>query len=258
MNILQQIVAERRADVETTRRETPLEALREQASVRVHHSLAARLRKRGGTHIIAETKKASPSAGVLRPDYRPADIARLYDKAGACGVSVLTEPRHFLGSGDDLKQVRAVTDLPILRKEFIGDGYQIAEAAAWGADVVLLIAAALAESELRDLHACACEYGLEVLVESHTAEELDLALTLPDAIIGVNSRNLKTLKTNLAVVRVLANEIPADRVSIAESGIRTRADIDSLEQLGYNGFLIGESILSANNPAAKLWELLRP
>jgi indole-3-glycerol phosphate synthase len=248
-------MVERRADAAASRRATPVETLRERAAGRVHHSLAARLREGGGTRIIAETKKASPSAGVLREDYRPADIARLYEDAGACGISVLTEPRHFMGSADDLRAVRAVTGLPILRKDFVADPYQVLEAAAWGADVILLIVAALAETELRALHACACECALEVLVESHTADELALALTLPDAIIGINCRNLKTLETDLETARKLASSIPADRLSIAESGIKTRADIEPLEALGYNGFLIGESILRAPDPAAKLREL---
>jgi indole-3-glycerol phosphate synthase len=256
MNTLQRIVAERRADAQAARREVSLETLRERAAGRTHHSLTARLRAGGGTRIVAETKKASPSAGVLRVDYRPADIARLYAGAGACAISVLTEPRRFMGGGGDLSAVRAAVDLPVLRKDFIGDAYQIAEAAAWGADVALLIVAALEEPELRDLYACARGYGLDVLAEAHTAAELDLALELPEAIVGVNSRDLKTLRTDLAVARELAGRIPAGRLSIAESGIRARTDIESLEALGYDAFLVGESILRAADPAAKLRELL--
>jgi indole-3-glycerol phosphate synthase len=201
-------------------------------------------------------KKASPSAGLLRPDYRPAEIGALYEERGAAGISILTEPRHFLGTPEHVQQVRAVVDLPILRKDFMCDAYQVWEAAAWGADVILLIVAALDAAELTDLHAVAQEAGLDVLVESHTAAEVELALALDDAIIGVNSRNLKTLKTDLQVAVDLAPVMPPDRICVAESGIKTRADIEMLLDVGYNGFLIGEALMSEGDPAAKLGELL--
>ena len=253
--MLDQIMAERRDGVAMAKRAAPIRDLEAQAAGRTHHGLGAALQA-PGTRIVAEMKKASPSAGLLREDYHPADIAAIYAAAGAAAVSVLTEPRHFGGSADHLRAVRRTVDLPILRKDFMCDPYQVVEAAAWGADVILLIVAALEPERLRDLYDCAMAQGLDVLVESHTRRELELALELDTAIVGVNSRNLKTLKTDLAVARELAAAIPPDRLAIAESGIRSRADIVDLEAHAYRGFLIGESIISHPDPAAKLRELL--
>lgn len=257
MNILDTIMAERRADVERLRTEIPLGLLKEQSAQRTHHSLIQRLSSGEGTQVVAEVKKASPSAGVLVEDYRPAETAGIYESSGAAGISVLTEPNHFLGKGEDLLQVREAVGLPVLRKDFVCDEYQVYEAAAWGADVVLLIVAALDRALLVDLYSTSVTCGVEVLVESHTAEELEVALELQDAIIGVNSRNLSTLVTDLAVARELASMIPEGRISIAESGIKSREDIEKLESCGYNGFLVGESLLKASDPAAELKGFLR-
>ncbi len=251
MNILDQICAERLAAVEMVRAVVPECVIEEMASGRAHHSLKQRLRE-GGTCVVAEMKKASPSAGLLRPDYDPLALAASYAAAGACGLSVLTEPLHFLGSGEDLRAVRQVTDLPLLRKDFMVDPYQITESAALGADVVLLIAAALSDEQMRRLYKRALCLGLDVLAEVHTREELDRVLPFEEAIIGVNSRNLKTLKTDLAIAHALAVDIPSDRLSIAESGISCREEILALEQAGYNGFLIGESLLRSGNPGEAL------
>ncbi len=246
---------ERRVDVAAARAAVSDAELRRLASTRRHHSLAAALRAALVRAIIAEMKKASPSAGLLRPDYRPVEIAGVYAAAGAAGLSVLTEPRHFLGSAEHLRAVRAAVELPILRKDFTTDPYQVLEAAAWGADVVLLIVAALEVDALRRLHATAMELGLEVLAEAHTAAEVECALTLDGAIVGVNSRNLKTLKTDLGVARELAACIPRGRLCIAESGMSRRAEIEALAGVGYQGFLIGESLLASTDPGAKLREL---
>jgi len=255
MDILSQIFAERREAVKTARRSLPLDALREAAAGRVHHSLAGRLAE-PGLHIIAEMKKASPSAGLLRPEYDPRGIAGQYLRSGACAISVLTEPAHFLGSLDDLRAVRVVVDIPILRKDFMCDVYQVYEAAAAGADVILLIVAGLDESLAGELHAAAREVGLDVLVESHTEDELAAALRLDGAILGVNSRCLKTLTTDLAVARRLAAMIPPGRVAVAESGIHTRDEIVNLQGHGYRGVLIGEALMSEGDAGAKLRELL--
>lgn len=256
MDLLRQIMDERRAAVERARRERPVERLYEEAGRRKHHSLVEKMAEGGGPCIIAEMKKASPSAGLLRDAYRPGEIARVYQLAGACGLSVLTEPKYFLGSEQDLREARQATDLPILRKDFIGDPYQVAEAAAWGADVVLLIVAALDGEELAGLYDEALRLGLEVLVEAHTAEEIRTALGLKQALIGVNSRNLKTLQTNLSTALSLAAEIPGGRLAVAESGIRTRADVESLMRRGYRGFLVGEALMAAGDPAAALREMM--
>jgi indole-3-glycerol phosphate synthase len=257
MNILATIMAERRQAVADARRSVPLERLREQAAGRRHHSLAAALsRPAAQPRIIAEVKKASPSAGLLRPDYHPERIAARYARAGACGISVLTEPLHFLGEEAHLRAVRSSVDLPVLRKDFMCDPYQVIEAAAWGADVVLLILAALDPAATRALYEEARACGLDVLAETHTPDEVRRAIELEEAIIGVNSRDLKTLTTDLSVALDLAAVIPPDRLAVAESGIRTPADIRSLREAGYRGFLIGESLLSHAAPEDKLRELL--
>lgn len=252
MDILERIISERRADVESARNRVPLAQLKKLAAVRKHRSLVKALAVGQGTRVIAEMKKASPSAGVLCQDYQPASIARAYEAAGAAAISVLTEPHHFLGSDQHLREVRAVVGIPVLRKDFICDPYQVYETAAMGADAILLIVAALDEALLQALYKEAVAVGLDVLVESHTAEELRHALALEKAIIGVNSRNLKTLQTDLAVARKLASMIPGNRVAVAESGIRARSDIESLERVGYRGFLIGEALMFAEGRGAVL------
>jgi indole-3-glycerol phosphate synthase len=256
-DILKRITEQRRADAAELAGSVPIEELKARAASRVHHSLRHRLEGRFSPRIIAETKKASPSAGVLIRDYDPAKIAHDYSSAGACGISVLTEPRHFCGDLEHLRSVRKKTDLPLLRKDFLCTRYHVAEAAAWGADAVLLIVASLGEEELRGLYQDALELGLDVLVEAHTPEEVETALSLDEAIIGINSRNLKTLKTDLKVARSLTELIPSDRLSVAESGIRTANDVRSLEALGYNGFLIGESFLRTGDPGKALAGLMK-
>jgi len=256
MDVLERILLQRQADVRAAREHISLATLEHQARTRTHHSLRDRLQNTPPPRIIAEMKKASPSAGVLRPDYEPARLARSYRAGGAVGISVLTEPHWFGGSEEHLRRARSAVDLPILRKDFLCDPYQIVETAAWGADVVLLIVAALDRERLHELFATALAYGLEVLVEVHNPAELEVALALEQAIIGVNNRNLRTLETNLDVARALARAIPADRIAIAESGIKSRADIESLAALGYRGFLIGETLLRAPDPGAALRYLL--
>lgn len=255
MNVLETMMRERAADVAAARAAIPSDVLMGQAAHRRHRSLAARLAA-GTTCVIAEIKKASPSAGLLQPDYSPERLARAYAGHGASALSILTEPRHFLGRPEHVAEARQAVDLPILRKDFLSDPYQVLEAAAWGADVVLAIVAALDDDRIQALYVAAMELGLEVLVEAHTAAEVQRALRFPNAIIGVNSRDLKTLKTDLNVARELAAAIPPHRLAIAESGISSRAEIVDLEARGYRGFLIGESLLASASPGAKLAELL--
>ncbi len=256
-NILDRITAERRADADKAMRRVPIAGLERLAGGRTHRSLTDALREAPAPRIIAEVKKASPSAGLLRTVYRPGAIAGQYRDAGAIGISVLTEPRHFLGSAAHLRAVRSAVPLPVLRKDFISRPYQAAEAAAWGADVILIIVSALDPSAIRGLFEAAQSLGLESILEVHTEAELDLALGCPGGIIGVNSRDLKTLKTDLAVAVRLARHIPAGRVSIAESGIRTGDDIARLQDAGYAGFLIGESLLRHGRPGDQLAALRR-
>lgn len=250
--VLGRIMEERLAAVAAARSVRDETVLAREAAGRAHHSLKARLRREAGTCIIAEMKKASPSAGLLRPDYDPAALARTYERNGAVGLSILTEPLHFLGDEAHLRAARAQTTLPLLRKDFMCDPYQVTEAAAWGADVVLLIAAALPDALMDALYRRALDLGLEVLAEVHTEDELKRVLPLGEAIVGVNSRDLKTLGTDLAVAHRLAAAIPPARLSIAESGITRRTEIVALESAGYDGFLIGEALVRQDDPGGGL------
>lgn len=249
------IAARRYRDAEAANSPDAVRRLTVKAGQRRHKSLSELLRGTFLPRIIAETKRASPSAGILVENYDPAGIARDYAASGATAISVLTEPHNFQGSLADLAAVRSVVDIPILRKDFITHPLQVLEAAAYGADIVLLIAALLDADALGSLYRSATDLGLETLVEVHTAEELPRALTLENALIGVNNRNLVDLRTDLAVSCKLSTSIPRDRLAIAESGINNSADIDALFRLGYRGFLIGEALLKSDSPGAILRQL---
>lgn len=261
-NVLQAIMQERRRDAQRAGRTVSLAKLQRLGASRPAPRHLQDQWRRGLTNskalIIAEVKKASPSAGCLCEDYHPSRIAAEYERAGAAAISVLTEPRHFLGSDDALRSVRRAVTLPILRKDFISDPYQIYESAVLGADLVLLIVAALDQESLQKLYATATEIGLDVIVEVHTREELKRAVPLDKAILGVNNRDLTTLKTDLSVARRLAPFLPKDRLCIAESGIRTRGDIEALHALGYEGFLIGESLMKSSDVGKQLRSFFPP
>ncbi len=207
--------------------------------------------------VIAEIKRASPSKGVLSEDFRPAVIAAEYEQGGASTLSVLTDSAYFKGSLDDLKAARSATKLPVLRKDFTIDEFQVAEAAANGADAILLIAALLSESELRRYREAAEAYAMDAIVEVHDEAELDAALGSGAAIVGVNSRNLRTFEVNLDVAVRLGEKIPDGVVKVAESGIRSAADIARLRAVNYRGFLVGEHLMRAGDPRQALRELLR-
>lgn len=258
---LQSVTAERQKDARQASRRQPLARLQQIVSgLSASQSLRKRLTQAWANArlpgIIAEVKKASPSAGLLRDQYDPAAIAAEYEQAGAIGISVLTEPRHFLGRDEDLQQVRQAVSAPILRKDFISDPYQVFETRALGADVILLITAGLEDHLLKELYNIALEIGLEVIAEVHTPAELDRVLPLDQAILGVNSRDLNTLETDLAVARELAPLIPPGRLAIAESGIKNRSDVADLQARGYKGFLIGETLMKSGNVPATLRELM--
>lgn len=208
-----------------------------------------------GCSVIAEIKKASPSKGLIRPMFNPKEIAESYEKNGAACLSVLTEEGYFLGSSEILKQVRASSSLPILRKDFLSDPYQILEARAWGADAVLLIAAALSSAQIREMAQAAEEQGLDVLVESHNEEELERALEIPRALIGINNRNLDTFEVSLETTARLRRLVPSERWLVSESGIHSRADVTMLRQIGVNSFLVGEAFMRKADPGAGLREL---
>ncbi len=260
MNILHEIVLRRREDIKAARRLRPASELRTTATHRQHRSLRDKLLKpdNGTPRIIAEIKRASPSAGMIRPDLSALSLAMEYRDHGATALSILTEPHYFMGSDADIHAVREEVSLPILRKDFIVDEYQVLETAAIGGDILLLIVAVLDQVLLRDLVQTAVAYGLETLIEVHDEEELDRALALnhPETLIGVNSRNLKTLETNLAVAHRLADRIPTGMIAVAESGIRHATDIHELQHRGYRAFLVGESLLKSGIPGENLAALL--
>ncbi len=209
----------------------------------------------GQPAVIAEIKRASPSKGLLRDPFLPADIARSYAAAGATCLSVLTDHDFFQGHEDYLQEARSACDLPVLRKDFIIDPYQIYEARLIGADCILLIVAALDDDALRQLAQLAAELAMAVLVEVHDAEELDRALALDCRLIGVNNRNLRTFETRLETTLNLLPRIPADRIVVTESGIHSPADVALMREHGVHAFLVGEAFMRADDPGAKLAEL---
>ena len=209
----------------------------------------------GQSAVIAEVKKASPSKGVLRENFVPAEIARSYQQGGAACLSVLTDQDFFQGHEDYLIQVREAVSLPVIRKDFLIDAYQIAEAKAIGADCVLLIVAALDDAELKDLHAQATEYGMDVLIEVHDEAEMESALRVDNYLIGVNNRNLHTFEVSLQTTLNLKRMLPADRMFVTESGILVPEDVQLMRENDVNAFLVGEAFMRAENPGEKLAQL---
>jgi len=257
---LQKICADTRAETEKRKRQKPFSALEAVARGAPEvRGLAAALQAKadaGKIGLIAEIKKASPSAGDIRPDYSPAAIARAYAEAGAACLSVLTDTPYFKGSNDDLIAARAACALPVLRKDFMLDVWQVAEARAIGADCILLIMAALDDENAADLHDAAGDYGMDVLIEVHNEFELERALALPSGLIGINNRDLKTLKVDLAVTETLFRHVPCGRLVVSESGIVTPADIARLRKTGVNCFLVGESLLKQQDVKAATRRLI--
>jgi indole-3-glycerol phosphate synthase len=258
MGVLDQIVADKREELSRRRGAQPQAAL--EASCRRlgparEFEAALRPLSPGGVRLIAEVKKASPSKGTLNATLDPAAQARVYELAGAAVTSVLTDEKYFHGALDDLVAVRAAIELPLLRKDFILDEYQLWESRAAGADAVLLIVAALDDARLRDLHHAAKGIGLATLVEVHTASELDRALSLGAPVIGVNNRNLQTLETSLEPSLDLLPRIPRAHTAVSESGIFTRDDVLRVVRAGAHAVLVGEGLVRATDVAAKVREL---
>jgi indole-3-glycerol phosphate synthase len=260
-DFLKQIIFQRRQDIAKAKKVLPQAELRASATKRTPLSFTAALKSNQESKrlkIIAEIKRASPSEGKIRADLDPGQLAHAYQDAGAIGISVLTEPHYFVGSDQDLHDVRQAVNLPILRKDFTIDPWQVYQSAVLGADVILLIVAALDSSLLKELYAVADELRLETIVEVHSAPEIETALALPKAIIGVNNRDLTTLKTDLSTAVKLAPLIPRERIAIAESGIKSRRKMEQLTAVGYCGFLVGTSLLKARSPAEALKKLIGP
>ncbi len=260
-DILTRICADKRADVARRKAALPeaalLAGLAGAPPIRPLAKTLARHLGEGRWGLIAEIKKASPSAGLIRADFDPAALACAYEAGGASCLSVLTDMPYFQGSDEHLVAARAAASLPVLRKDFILDPYQIAESRHIGADCVLLIMAALSDPMARELASAATEIGLDVLVEVHDGSELDRALALDARLIGINNRNLKTLAVDLGTAERLAAEVPADRIVVAESGIRGTADLDRLAAAGARCFLVGETLMREPDVAAATRRLLR-
>jgi indole-3-glycerol phosphate synthase len=257
-DLLQAIVAATARTVAVRHEREPREALEARAAAQAPQGRHFRDALTGGerVNVIAECKRRSPSRGVLRGQYDPVATARSYARAGAAAISVLTEPTFFDGSLAHLAAIRRVVDVPLLRKDFIIDSYQLLEARANGADAILLIVAALSQSQLATLHHEAQALGLAALVEVHDAAEVDRALDAGAEIIGVNNRNLRTLEVDTRASELAAARIPSSVVAVSESGLKTADDLTRMRALGYRAFLIGERFMTAADPGAALGDLL--
>jgi indole-3-glycerol phosphate synthase len=258
-DILDEIMAVKRQEVAAALKRKPLAVVRADAESRVlTRDFVGALRNKiaaGQAAVIAEVKKASPSKGVLRPNFIAADIAQSYAEHGAACLSVLTDQQFFQGSSDYLKQARASCDLPVLRKDFMVDAYQVYEARAMGADCILLIAACLDDAEMKSLESLATSLDMAVLVEVHDRAELDRALKLKTPLLGINNRNLKTFEVTLDTTLDMLKEVPADRLLITESGIGSAADVKRMRDAGVHAFLVGEAFMRADDPGLALAQL---
>ncbi len=255
-DILDKIVAVKREEVPVARALHSEAALRELAAAQsAPRGFTAALRAKlaaGLPAVIAEIKKASPSKGVIREHFVPAEIAASYARHGAACLSVLTDQRFFQGHADYLRQARAACPLPVLRKDFMIDPYQVLEARAMGADCILLIAACLSDAQMAELEACAIDQGLDVLVEVHDGDELDRALRLQTPLLGINNRNLRSFEVTLDTTLGLLPRVPTDRLLVTESGITGRADVQRMRAAQVHAFLVGEAFMRADDPGAAL------
>jgi indole-3-glycerol phosphate synthase len=258
-DILDKIVAVKREEVAAALKQKSLAVVRADAESRVltrdfEGAMRAKIAA-GQAAVIAEIKKASPSKGVLRAEFIPADIAQSYAEFGAACLSVLTDKQFFQGSVDYLKQARASCDLPVLRKDFVIDVYQVYEARAMGADAILLIAACLEDAQMAEMEAVARSLDMAVLVEVHDRAELERALKLKTQLVGINNRNLKTFEVSLQTTLDMLSDVPEDRLLVTESGIQTAADVQRMREAHVHAFLVGEAFMRANEPGEALAKL---
>ena len=255
-DILRRILATKRAEVEAARASVPLAEMERRArAAAAPRDFAGALRAKvasGKPAVIAEIKRASPSKGLLRDPFEPAEIARSYAAAGAACLSVLTDREYFQGAPEHLAAARGACELPVLRKDFVVEPYQVYEARALGADCILLIAAALAKGDMRGLEQLAQGLGMAVLVEVHDAVELAAALTLATPLVGINNRDLRSFETRLEITLELLPRVPASRLVITESGIRAPADVERMRAAGVGAFLVGEAFMRSADPGKRL------
>ncbi|HEX3018731.1 MAG TPA: indole-3-glycerol phosphate synthase TrpC [Chitinispirillaceae bacterium] len=250
--ILDTIIEQKRIETDLLRRQRHLFS----SSVSIHRSFAQALDTPGALSIIAEVKKGSPSKGIICENFNPVKIASGYQAGGAKAISVLTDEKFFFGSTDYLVRVRDAVTLPVLRKDFIIDILQVEQTASLGADAMLLIAAALDDSRLKDLYQASLSFNIEPLIEIHSAEELDRVMKLSPRIIGINNRNLKTFKTELSITLEMVKNIPSDIITVSESGIENGAQAKILKDAGVKALLVGESLVKLDNPESMIKEIM--
>jgi indole-3-glycerol phosphate synthase len=258
-DVMRRIIAAKRREVEDARAAVPLADMERRAQrADPPRGFEAALRRRvadGRPGVIAEIKRASPSRGLIRADFNPVRIAKSYESHGAACLSVLTDREFFGGSADDLRAARSACKLPVLRKDFMIDPYQVYEARSWGADCILLIMDAVPDAELDAMARLAQALGMDVLVECHDAAQLDRALRLPTRLVGINNRDLRTFDTRIETTIELLPRVPADRLLVAESGIARPEDVRRLSASGVSAYLVGSAFMEADNPGEKLAEL---
>jgi indole-3-glycerol phosphate synthase len=257
-DVLTRIVSVKREEIAANRQAKPIEVLQREAQVQPVRDFVGALRAKhasGLPAVIAEAKKASPSKGLIRDPFEPAQISASYQRHGAACMSVLTDRNFFQGSPADLTAARNACNLPVLRKDFMVDPYQFHEARAMGADCILLIAAALEPAQMREFEALALSLKMAVLVEVHSREELDVALTLKTPLVGINNRNLRTFEVTLDTTLDMLRDIPEDRIVVTESGILRPADVERMRDAGVDTFLVGEAFMRAQDPGAELARL---